>query len=74
MKIDNGKLKILTGSGITELVAENATTEVCFKEFMRRYPKKEELIIICQSLHTNKFVSKKLKERLHKCQNADVLQ
>lgn len=29
-----------------EIVVENATTEMCFKEFMRRYPNKEQEIII----------------------------
>lgn len=29
-----------------EIVVENATTEICFKEFMRRYPKKDAEIVI----------------------------
>lgn len=30
-----------------EIVVENATTEICFKEFLRRYPKHKGKIVIC---------------------------
>ena len=53
-----------------EIVVENATTEMCFKEFMRRYPNKESEIIIngdasgdnrsTQSEYTNYAIMRKL--------------
>ena len=53
-----------------EIVVENATTEICFKEFMRRYPKKDAEIIIngdasgdnrsTQSEFTNYAIMRKL--------------
>ena len=53
-----------------EIVVENATTEICFKEFMRRYPKKDAEIIIngdasgdnrsTQSQFTNYAIMRKL--------------
>ncbi len=53
-----------------EIVVENATTEICFKEFMRRYPKKDAEIVIngdasgdnrsTQSEFTNYAIMRKL--------------
>ena len=53
-----------------EIVVENASTEQCFKEFMRRYPKKDAQIIIngdasgdnrsTQSEYTNYAIMRKL--------------
>lgn len=53
-----------------EIVIENATTEICFKEFMRRYPNKNQEIIIngdasgdnrsTQSEFTNYAIMRKL--------------
>ncbi len=53
-----------------EIVVENATTEMCFKEFMRRYPNKNQEIIIngdasgdnrsTQSEYTNYAIMRKL--------------
>ena len=55
---------------IDEIVVENATTEMCFKEFMRRYPNKNQEIIIngdasgdnrsTQSEFTNYAIMRKL--------------
>lgn len=53
-----------------EIVVENATTEICFKDFMRRYPKKDAEIVIngdasgdnrsTQSEFTNYAIMRKL--------------
>lgn len=53
-----------------EIVVENATTEICFKEFMRRHPKKDAEIVIngdasgdnrsTQSEFTNYAIMRKL--------------
>ena len=55
---------------IDEIVVENATTEMCIKEFMRRYPDKKQEIIIngdasgdnrsTQSEYTNYAIMRKL--------------